>query len=59
MATPPIPMTPLQLDQIQDRRDLLDGLDIWADGEDQGDQIRADLDALLGEIERLMLGRKS
>ncbi len=47
------PLTDLQLDQIDARRAALDGLDIWFDGDEHGDEIRADIDALLAEVERL------
>lgn len=46
-------MTPLQLDQIEARRELMDGLDVWMDGDECGDQIRRDLDDLIAEVRAL------
>lgn len=48
-----LPLTQLALDQIRERFDRLRGLDVWADGDEIGDQVRADAAALLDEIERV------
>lgn len=46
-------LTDLQLDQIEQRRDSLYRYDIWTDGDEIGDEVRADLDALIEEVKRL------
>jgi hypothetical protein len=46
-------LTQLQLDLIQKRHEARAGLDFWADGDECGDEIRADVQALLDDHERL------
>lgn len=46
-------LTPLRLDQIESFREFMCGLDVWMDGEEYGDDIRAALDDLLDEVKRL------
>lgn len=51
-------LTDLQLDQIEDRRQQLGDEDVWFDGDECGNQIRADLDALIEEVKRLRKDRR-
>lgn len=45
-------MTAFQLDEIERRREALAG-DVWCDGDECGDALRADIDALIAEVKRL------
>lgn len=46
-------LTDLEFDMIQSRANDLAGLDVWADGDEIGGQLRADLGRLIDEVERL------
>jgi hypothetical protein len=50
--------TDLSLWQIEGRRSELRG-DVWHDGDEVGDQIRHDLDAMIEEVTRLRALEKS
>lgn len=46
-------LTPLRLDQIEHFREEIVGLDVWIDGDEEGDRVRAAIDDLLDEVRRL------
>lgn len=49
----PLPLTPVAFDQIRQRYENLVGQDIWIDGDEYGDEIRADLGELIRQVEYL------